>query len=401
MYPKIARHYEHSHKNETEVAKAFAFKTGSKERKKALEKLRLQGNYHHNLRVLESKRGQLIVMRRPPEDTECSPEDYLPCIHCLGFVRRQELWRHVKVCSFRTDQQEESGENKYQKLQAKSRMLILPSICSGGSALFQDVVASMKPDEITIVSRNDPTISALGTMMIEKVGTKRSHDVSQKMRSVSRLLLRLRETESKPVAQLSEYLCPSKFDVIVQCVKELCQFEEKNGEKVVGTPSLALKLGHALKKCIYIVRGKALRSKDKAVLEDVEHFEKLMDAEWNTSISHHSIATLDERKYNKPDLLPITSDLQKLRQFIVSRISSLTVSLRTQPSLQKWRELVELVLVRLILFNKRRGGETAKILLESYEHRPDWSTTTSEDVIESLTAIEQHLFKRYVKFPLS
>ena len=85
-------------------------------------------------------------------------------------------------------------------------MLILPSICSGGSALFQDVVASMKPDEITIVARNEPVISTLGTMMIEKVGTKRSHDVSQKMRSVSRLLLRLRETESKPVAQLSEYV---------------------------------------------------------------------------------------------------------------------------------------------------------------------------------------------------
>ena len=103
----------------------------------------------------------------------------------------------AEICNLRNSS---TGENKYQKLQAKSRMLILPSICSGGSALFQDVVASMKPDEITIVSRNDPTISALGTMMIEKVGTKRSHDVSQKMRSVSRLLLRLRETESKPVA---------------------------------------------------------------------------------------------------------------------------------------------------------------------------------------------------------
>ena len=62
----------------------------------------------------------------------------------------------------------------------------------------------------------------------------------------------------------------------MQCVKERRQFEEKNGEKVVGTPSIALKLGHALKKCIYIARGKALRRKNKAVLEDVEHFEKLM-----------------------------------------------------------------------------------------------------------------------------
>ena len=59
---------------------------------------------------------------------------------------------------------------------------------------------------------------------------------------------------------------------------------------------------------------------------------------------------------------------------------------------------------KLLGGNKRGAlvdpGETAKIFLESYENRPDWSTTSSEDVIESLTAIEQHLFKRYVTFPL-
>ena len=55
MCAKIARHYEHHHKDEAEVAEAFAYPRGSKDRKKALEKLRLRGNFHHNLRVLECK----------------------------------------------------------------------------------------------------------------------------------------------------------------------------------------------------------------------------------------------------------------------------------------------------------------------------------------------------------
>ena len=70
LYAKISRHYEHNHKDKSEVVEAFAHPLGSKERKKAIEKLRLQGNFHHNLRVLESKSGQLIVFRRPGEGEE-------------------------------------------------------------------------------------------------------------------------------------------------------------------------------------------------------------------------------------------------------------------------------------------------------------------------------------------
>lgn len=69
-----------------------------------------------------------------------------------------------------------------------------------------------------------------------------------------------------------------------------------------------MKLGYVLKKCIYIVRGKVFRSKDKVVFEDVEYFEKFMDVEWNISISYYFIVIFDERKYNKFDFLFIISD---------------------------------------------------------------------------------------------
>ena len=69
---KIARHYELKHQSEREVAIALSFNKGSTERKKHLEKLRLLGNYHHNLTVLETGKGELIVMRRPSSSSEKS-----------------------------------------------------------------------------------------------------------------------------------------------------------------------------------------------------------------------------------------------------------------------------------------------------------------------------------------
>ena len=71
-----------------------------------------------------------------------------------------------------------------------------------------------------------------------------------------------------------QFLRPDKFDVVVKCVIKIPKFDLKISESQVSTPSLALHIGHSLKK----MRG---------LLEDVEHFEKLMEAEGNYLISHH------------------------------------------------------------------------------------------------------------------
>lgn len=47
----------------------------------------------------------------------------------------------------------------------------------------------------------------------------------------------------------------------------------------IAKPSLSLKIGHSLQKFINILRGLALQRKDKALREDVDNFEKLIDAE--------------------------------------------------------------------------------------------------------------------------
>jgi len=77
-----------------------------------LEKLRFLGNFHHNIQVLETQCGELIVLRCPTESEVISPEDFQPCTHCYGFfggtmsfggtirlvpLERQRMVRKIKV----------------------------------------------------------------------------------------------------------------------------------------------------------------------------------------------------------------------------------------------------------------------------------------------------------------
>lgn len=393
---KIARHYELKHQSEREVAIALSFNKGSTERKRHLEKLRLLGNYHHNLTVLETGKGELIVMRRPSSSGEkSSPEDFLPCPSCCGFLKRHDLWKHAKSCKFRPESMKDAP--KYQKVQQNAKLMLFPAIYNDSSGILSKLLATMKSDEISAIARNDELIRDVGVMLLEKHGEKQNNLVSQKMRELARLVMQLRETEFRPDAGLSDFIKPDKFDVVISAVKNISKFHFQEGVQNVATPSLSLKLGHSLKKCVHILRGHALRRKDKDLQEDAENFEKLLESEWSHRVSHHSLNSLSTSKFNKVQLLPLADDLDKLRKFVLVKMSSGVQLLEEQPQLQAWSDLAQATLARLVIFNKRRAGEASKMLLNSYLSRPDWTKVNNPEIMSALSSFERELSRRQVK----
>ena len=252
---KIARHYEHKHQTEREVAIALSFNKGSPTRKKHLEKLRLLGNYHQNVTVLETGKGELIIKRRPSSDKRCNPDDFLPCNYCLAFIKRQELWKHMKCCKFKP---EGDDAPRYQKVQAKARLLLNPAASSSDNhSVLSRLFSTMKRDEVSLIAKNDWLIKEVGLFFVEKHGEKQQHLTSQKMRELARLLTELRAADFSPNGQLSDFIKPAKFDVVINAVKSLSKFQFQDGAQGVATPSLSLKVGHSLKKCVAILRGQA------------------------------------------------------------------------------------------------------------------------------------------------
>lgn len=153
------------------------------------------------------------------------------------------------------------------------------------------------------------------------------------------------------------------------------------------TPSLALKVGYALKKCACIERGQCLRRGDLRQNKKYVGFIQLLNLEWSVRISSNALSTLYSRKQNAEDLLPITGDLLKLNNFLDTGINNIMENL----SSTNYTKLVSMTLARIIMFNKRRSGEAAKMTLSQYSKRPNWKDVGTEELKQSLSPLENKL----------
>ena len=169
----------------------------------------------------------------------------------------------------------------------------------------------MRNDDTSNVARKDQLIVNFGSSVFDKVGSKNANDVSQRMRQLARLLILLRDGGHQE-ANLEDFIDTAKFDDLVSAVNKLCGFRDESHLEI-GIPSLALKLGHSIKRCALVLRSCALRQKDERSIKNCEHFIDLFEAEWSTKISSRSLASLGSKKQNKVELLPLAEDLIKLK----------------------------------------------------------------------------------------
>lgn len=115
----------------------------------------------------------------------------------------------------------------------------------------------------------------------------------------------------------------------------------------------------------------------------------------NGNSASRTLATLSERKYNKVNVLPLAEDIDKLRRYIDEKVTKTSSDLKKDPkSSERWAFLAKLLLARLVMLNKRRGGEASKLTLKSYNSRPDWTQACNAEIMASLSMFEQELCKR-------
>lgn len=122
------------------------------------------------------------------------------------------------------------------------------------------------------------------------------------------------------------------------------------------------------------------------------------DTEWADKISSHARQTIAERKYNESDILPLTCDIVKLKDFLLQEIVRLSELLLKDINAVNWRNLAMAVLSRITIFNKRRGGETSQMKLSAYLKRKtvtgEWKDAENLEIISTLSPIEKKLMDR-------
>lgn len=181
------------------------------------------------------------------------------------------------------------------------------------------VLDSFYSDEISRSVKSDYLLLMLGKAQLSKLGFKRASQ--EKLMIMGRLKLQLRSLLGNESALVEDFITPSQFDVCTTAVKSLAMESDRNslsGTKTFNKPSLALKASQLLKKVADLKKGLAIRKKDIEAKEAASKFVDLYRNKFTYAISRIAHQSQQERKFNKKEIFPITSDLIKLT---VSRIS--------------------------------------------------------------------------------
>jgi len=159
-------------------------------------------------------------------------------------------------------------------------------------------------------------------------------------------------------------------------------------------PCFATKVGHCLHKCAQVKRGMAIRVKNISMLEDAEQFIKLFTSEYTDLISSAAAATLNTRKNHLLEF-PDEQDFIKLKKYQLDRQLELQEQLKRTATQTIWRELAEVTLSRVIVFNGRRGNEAALLKVSTFNGRGRGNVQNMiKDVMDE---IERTLFQQLVK----
>ena len=369
---KLVRHLRLVHKTEEEVLELM--NENDKRRKNLIiSKLRNMGNHQHNRSVIESGKGEFLVTYRPKEEG-ADYRNYVPCKYCFSYLAKKSLWKHS--CPLAP---------KQPRIRKASNVQV-PGISSSSSS-FAFMMSGMRQDEIGRLAAKDGLILELGRKLCSKFGgdQEQFNYIRCQMRLVARLLLQLRSSSKDAMPTIYDYITPTSFRAVVEAAQN-CAGIQGSGSSYL-TPSYALKSGGLIRRLAEIKQGQALEKGDMITAESCVQFVKLCDINWKNDVSAVALRNLSDRKRSGVFYLPLTEDVVKLNQRLVSEAQGITEIV----NIDAFMTLTQVTLAKAILFNRKRQGEVSKMTVKDYKKKD--KADSSHEMTHALTEFERGLLQ--------
>ena len=208
----------------------------------------------------------------------------------------------------------------------------------------------MRRDDISLIAKSDPLSLSFGAFYSKRHRRAHLNKVSKnKLRELARLWQKMK---LQKIAGYNE--------------------EKQNFEKA---PSLALHMGttltqlcdHALseiqQKNMIFVKGIDSIPKTK----DIKNLRRIIKSNWNAEVSSVTNQNLVENQWKKPTIIPLTSDIKRLNDFVRAKAKQCVQKLKeNQEDGKSFNDLQKCSCTLLITLNRRRVGELKRLQLESY-----------------------------------
>ncbi|KAG5896075.1 hypothetical protein JTB14_006864 [Gonioctena quinquepunctata] len=174
----FARHLLRNHSSEIEVQKIASLPSNDLRRKRLITEIRKRGNHIKNIDKCIKPMKKSYVMN--------ADSKYIPCKHCVGYYKSDNLWRHVKKCT-----KNEGGKVPYSHLANSQSVLV--SHLPIDEELRSKVFPRMFADKISLEAKSDLLICKFGSRYLRTHRERHHVNVcSRKMREISKLLIEVK-----------------------------------------------------------------------------------------------------------------------------------------------------------------------------------------------------------------
>ncbi|KAK9731639.1 hypothetical protein QE152_g13448 [Popillia japonica] len=206
----------------------------------------------------------------------------------------------------------------------------------------------MKADKINLIAKKDMLICQYGYSYMKGRKSKGNLDfVRQNIRRLAKLLMFCRQ-EKPELKDLINFLKPTYFSLLLKGVSHIAGYNPETD--VYESPTLAMNFGTLLKKCcdlayIHLIQIENTNNQRK----DLKILKKLIEAQWADEISAQAALNLNENKWNKSELLPLTTDIKKLSAFLQKTTDDAFKELQLNNKSSRAYNLLKEVIYRVIL----------------------------------------------------
>lgn len=367
--------------------KSLYLPKGCSERRNIIDTLRKRGNFKFNIEKQYEGQG-FIPCRRARENQPKILKNYLACGNCKGHYLKSTIRHHFKKCTGRTGEKSRIVKVMGRRLEGKCfkvadervRRLLLPS---------------MRNDNVTHNICYDNLFLLYANFQCQKYRHSSHHlqMIRARLRLVTRLLMAMRNINNN-VTSLTSIYDPKYYDTLLDAINIVAQYNEE--KDVYEKPAIASNLGTYVKHIGELLITKCIKEHDDNTKTNAKNFLKLLTVDYGASVNKTVIESQTQFRRQKNTKLPTMEDIQKLRSYLLKVQKESYNNLKNHFSLSSWISLGEATLTSIQLFNRRRPGETERILISDFKNYE--KIIENIETFNGLSKEKKELAQKYVRF---
>ncbi len=327
--------------------------------------------------------GVLKTSRRPSPTKPNDAVGFTSCLKCLGSYKISSIRHHVKGCTKRILNGERSVLALCRAVEGR--------IHETASAKLKEIFKFLTLDDVVLSIRFDWLVIAYGNklaVMHRKLSQQKM--IRSKLRRAGQLLVKIRSI-CLDVTDFASVFHPKCYDSLVAAVRQIGRLDPNTN--LYGTPSTAADMLTETKAIGAILECEYIKQENTGKQTQTQNFLKLLKVDASSSLYKAIYDTQAKMHREKIDRIPSDADVKLFAEFLDrerKKYCSL-VSLSQKFVYGDWLRLSELTLVSIIVFNRRRVGESENILETDYDGR-DY---LNEEVVSKLPVADKLSAKKY------